>query len=573
MKIRNVLLLCIYSITIFSMYYTINACDCLVPILKETGSRSVIKIRAADFNYNPTVGNAAYVISQPGIYYLEDYVSVTPGIDNLSLIYINSSNVKLNFNSFVINQSNGSFTKNINIVEVAPNLTNIAIINGVFQDINGIGIKVNLNVSNLYITNMVIDKLTNLGIYLNNARNVVLSQTSITNCDGSSSNSVDGALSVKLQNSSDLLISNCYFNSNVAKNSNADGTGLIADNCVNLKIENCSSSGNSGQNAYGFVFRNGSSSCTLQNCSSVTCQSNNGRTVGFLFNNSSSSSLSECNSELHKSVGGDCAGYMFEGQSGYYFSANLKNYNVTKCEAKNNKALSASYNTFGFNGNLLNFAIFNSCSAVSNSSANGNVYGFYISNSKYNSFYKCMGFNQDASSSENNAYGFCSSGGLNNNFESCAANDNISGSLNSSVVAGFAFLNGETNSSIKKSTAMNNYSLAGQSYGISLGFDTDSNTHINNIINENYIANNKGGSKQYGYRDFASVTTTNLIANTSFGQGRINPSPISQLVLENNMNYMFTLPVNKAPAYVVVESSIGEVAEIKVKPFGNLSIY
>ncbi len=540
MKIK-IVLLCIISV--FKISDIISDCECSVPNLKYKGNRSIVKIRAADFNYNPVVGNAAYTINQPGIYYLEDYVTASPEVDNLSLIYINSSNVKLNLNSLVITQDSNHFTKNINVVEIAPNVTDVNITNGVLQNINGIGVKSNLNVSNLYVSNLVIDKLTNLGIYLNNVRNAVLSQFCVTNCNGSNPNSSDGAVSGKLQNCSNIRISNSYFNSNIANDLNTDSIGLLIDNCSSLKLENCSSVQNQGKNAYGFVIRNNSSACTINNCSVLGCQSNNGRAVGFLFDNSSSNSLLDCISESNQSVGGNCAGFSFDGQAGYYFSARLKNLNIINCTSKNNKALGASNDAFGFSGNLLDFAIFRSCKAISNSSADGNVYGFY------------------------------SGAGTNNYFESCSAQDNISGINTNSVVSGFALLNGEQNSSIKESISVNNFSSSGESYGIRLGYNTDTNTHVNNIIYKNYIANNKGGSKQYGYRDFASITTTNLIANISFGQGKINPSPISQLVLTNNMNYMFTLPSTKAPAYVVVESSTGEVAEIKVKPFGNLSVY
>jgi len=537
----KIVLLCIISV--FKISDIIGDCECSVPSLKYKGNRSIVKIRAADFNYNPAVGNAAYTINQPGIYYLEDYVNAAPEIDNLSLIYINSSNVKLNLNSLVITQASNQHAKNLNIIEIAPNVDNVNITNGVLQNINGTGLKSNLNVSNLYISNLVIDKLTNLGIYLNNSRNVVLSQLSITNCDGSNPNSSDGAVSGKLQNCSNVRISNSYFNSNIAHDLNTGATGLLVDNCNSLKIENCSSIQNQGKYAYGFVFRNNSNACTINNCSVSGCQSNNGRAVGFLFDNSSSSSLADCISESNQSVGGNCSGFSFDGQTGYYFSAKLKNLNIIKCTSKNNRALGTANDAFGFSGNLLDSAIFRSCKSISNSASDGNAYGFY------------------------------SGAGINNYFESCLAQDNISGLNTNSIVSGFALLNGEKNSSIKESTSVNNFSSSGEAYGISLGYDTDTNTHVNNIIYKNYIANNKGGSKQYGYRDFASVTTTNLIANISFGQGKINPSPITQLVLTNNMNYMFTLPVNKAPAYVVVESSTGEVAEIKVKPFGNLSVY
>lgn len=233
-----------------------------------------------------------------------------------------------------------------------------------------------------------------------------------------------------------------------------------------------------------------------------------------------------------------------------------------------------------------------SCNTFRNSSAEMNkslstaaqsaAYGFYINNSAYTTVFQSKACGQKSTSGPNDthAYGFYSSASINTIFDQCYAAGNVgNGHSVNAVGAGFALENGDRFGTITESSSIANNILSpagGTGYGIKLGGAPGTGNTVNATVSCN-LMNNNGGTRTYGYKDFAACSTTLLQGNTAYGQGKTLTSGSGTITDTGNHNYVFSYtgaPSNARPDKVIREVTNGNLCAVDccACPLTNLSI-
>jgi hypothetical protein len=358
---------------------------------------------------------------------------------------------------------------------------------------NFIGIEIVSGKSNIMIIGGNIASIDGIGIKVNSGcSNVSLDSLNISKCTNKG---------VEISSSSNLVLKNLKINNCDGSNTNAieGAIGAKLTSCSITIIENSLFSNNqtTTKDSTG-LFLSACSDCKIKNCDASVNKGVN--TYGFRIANTTTATLFE------------------------------------NCFARNNQ--SASGACYGFHVNSSNNNFFTECIASTNTTTSSNSFGFYFTASRRNRIIGCDAIGQDAASFTGSSWGFCSTGGNANIFESCKSIGNLGGTASSSVAVGFELTGGETFSVIENCESQsNNGGSLGTGYGIKLG-NSDSTDHLQLSIGFNYMAGNRG-AKYYGYKDFATNTTTLLYNNISFGHGTILPlGGDGNIIDSGTLNYM-----------------------------------
>lgn len=525
--------------------------------------RSYIRtlISKGDIKHSVASGQAMYTISSPGYYILADNILAAPTSTNTSCIRIDANDVILDLSAHSISQLSTTTGKTITGIEVTSGKNQFAIINGGVSHINGIGIKINPTSSNFLVSTLLINDCTIAGCAIDTVTNIAIENMVITNCNGNNGGAVLGACGLQIINSSEIRISDSFFNTNQAFNPTKNSTGVYLANVKSTRLMNCAASGQRGANAFGFRLTSSASSCILRDCGALNNISTTGNSYGLSLETASEITIRDFYAGSLSATGGECCGIAITNSSGIDF---------VNCLVKGTKAINGS-SAMGFKCMRMANSRFVNCHALANVATSSSVYGFYLYGCAGNAFSNCESRANSASTSPYDAYGFYTARGGGNAFSECRAINNTGGNTTTSIAAGFALRNGEAYSGVTESIASGS-TTAGQAYGIMIGHSSDSAVSSFSTIHKNYLVYNLG-SKSYGYRDFAPYTTTILTSNIAYGQGAINPSSSEQLTLKNAMNFMFTHTGGRYPTGTVAEASIGNLNTVSTSaPLMNLSL-
>ncbi len=456
-----------------------------------------------------------FKISESGYYFLSTDLQATPGKAGLAVIYIDASDVVLDLGNRSIVVGAHSTIPNTVGIQLASGVNNITIMNGT---ISGYGPNASIltgisgfNNTNVALENIQILKCTVAGINLNEAKNLFLKKIHVYGT---------GSIGINLYNCLDGVITESSFSGCSAETEvttdNAFGFG--ADKCRNFVLENVATTNNTSKSgcAFGIYL----SACTGFICEKISTSSNTVTGSGKL-----------------------CAGIRLLGTSGCSF---------TSCSANNNKGLHQDTTALGFSvANRSNGNNFNNCESMNNIGGNSAA-GVWISASKNTTLQNCASVGNCSVNSA--AYGFFSSGAGSHNFiRDSKANANYS------VIGtgyGIAFSN-EKRSVVERCETSSNDGGTGTGYGIAL-----LDTCINMVIEFNKIFANTGITAQFGFKDFATNSTTLLRGNMSFGHGRSFLSGTSTLANTNKMNFMlkYSLGGDQMNAQLLIKES--DVANI-----------
>lgn len=530
-------------------------CDSLGPTIVQhfkrgfmphLGDRKCIReISESDINNDALTGTPLYKISSPGMYILTDNIVANPTNDNTAIISIESDNVILDLGFYTIQQSLSN-VRTITGIKVAPDVSDVAITNGVVRTINGTGILIDEGVENLHIKNIKVCDCNLMGVELRSVNTFSISDITITHCDGSHPLATQGAVGLKLFECANFFIENGMFSYMQHIDETKDGIGVIIEGSSWGSFKNCAASYNTGKNARGFWLR--------------------------------------------ESVGTYPEPY----------SLSVKGLSFELCEAVSNEALyeldeTQAEDAYGF---LIDSAYANTfvqCCALLNgtlSTSNRRAAGFYLIECRDHEFYLCKANKQDASwtgtfpgtatKRGGQAYGFFSLDGRGNKFKHCVAEANISsvgtGTVlpTAAVAAGFALVNDESRSLIEQCSAIRNNGGQGQGFGIMLGHpDTQKYPlqPVHCLIRQNVVALNSG-MKQYGIKDFSTTSSSLFLCNFAFGQGAVNPGAGPTVPDTGSMNYFirFTGLKNSSLDKLIVEGSLINISDLDCGACENISI-
>lgn len=517
--------------------------------------RKTTLFSGADVNNSSTT---MLTIAKPGLYILNDNMTLNPTNNNSTGILINSDSVILDLNSFQITQDPASIANTLTAIRIASGKQNITIRNGSIRTINGTGVAMS---SSGYIEmfNLGITGCTLYGLDLRSINTLSINNITCSYCDGSHASATTGACALYMFECSNFFIENSEFSYNKSYNYVKNATGIFMEGCSWGTVQNCSASQNSGQNAYGFRLKDSTQTTPVAYTISA------------------------------KGISFDCC--IAQGNEAVYLSPNQH----------------LAGDAFGFylKGGYGN--VFYRCDSLLNatlSTHNKSVYGFYVDGGRDNEFVECRAQKQDAtltgtysslgSSKGGQAYGFFTKDGKGNKYRSCLSEANCSSTglggqtTTNAIAAGFAFVNTEQASVIEASTAIRNNGGKGSGYGIMIGHPdnvTYPNTPTQCVIRSNSLLVNQGVTKQYGIKDFAVPTTSMFLQNLSFGHGKVNPPggatmsdtgkmnfyvsfsglsgrAMDKLISEQNSSAMGTLTAADTPMnYSVFDSSSGSGQE------------
>ncbi|MBM3886779.1 hypothetical protein FJ364_02505 [Candidatus Dependentiae bacterium] len=460
-------------------------------ISRTPGTTFNQQITTSALNTSATATHGQFKILESGYYFLSTDIQANPGRTGLAVIYISASDVVLDLGnrSIVVNPT--STISNSVAIQLAPGVNNITIMNGI---ISGAGKYADietgiLGVSNTNVTleDIQVLKCSVAGINFDTAKSLFVKSVHVYGT---------GSIGMNIYNSLDGAIANSSFSGCLSDTevSTDNAFGLGADKCRNFALDNVATTNNSSKSGCAFgIYLSG---CTGFICNKISTSSNTVTGSGKL-----------------------CAGLRLLSSSGCSF---------TDCTANNNKGLSTETTTFGYsisyksNGN-----IFNNCESINNIGGNS-VAGFWISASRNNTLQGCSSLSNG--STENAAYGIFSSGAGTHNFiRECKSNANYS---TAGTAYGIAFSN-EKRSVVEKCEINSNDGGTGTAYGIAL-----LDTCVNMVVEYNKIFANTAASAQYGFKDFATNSTTLLRGNTAFGHGRSFANGTSSFTDSKKMNYM-----------------------------------
>ncbi len=572
--LRKIQLLLLVS-TIFNVYLSaddhrkINMVD---PVFHEAPITSTNLTKTAAVMYE---------ITSSGSYYIANDLTVKGTIaTSPTFIKISASNVSLNLNSQNIIFDTASAQTDCIAIEVAASLSNVSIFNGTITGIKGTGIKIGSGCSFVEVKDMLIQKCDNVGMTFDTANNVNIENVTITGCSGEST-TTSIATAAKFATCTNVSIKKSNFNNNISTLTPSttdpatdleDTISLYITNSTGITIEDCNANSNKGGTCYGLRLT-GSKGCAILNCNFIGNEGQQGIAYGCSLESCQSTRIEGCTSQYNTSAQSDAVGFNISGSTGLTFRKAIANYNFTP---------TAGINTYGFKLASSNSNQFIDSEAIANLSTKL-CYGFHLSSaSNDNKFQSCSAQYNTSSgvvtAGGSSSYGFYLTAGQANSIDKCIVNGNgnfNSASPISSIGCGIAFNVGETRSMITNSEIFDNSSIVGESYGIKFGSATE--TILSCLVKYTKMSNNKGGAKSYGFKDFSADMSSLLIANISFGHGKIGQLNASNAIIDTGLlNYMltFTDTSKKATSFIKdIDTSTLDTLSTANPNFSNLSLY
>lgn len=322
-------------------------------------------IKTTDFNQQALSGQAMLTVNKPGFYQLGSDIVVQPVNTNVTIIRIATSNVVLDLDNHAISQAPGSFAT-VNGIEVTDASANVTVRDGMMSDINGTGILVQNQATNVRIADISINSCSYQGISIDSATNVVLSNINVTHCDGSHEDATNGALGIAITNTSIASLNHivCAANSNQA----GDSTGILIDNSDECTLSKVISAGHTGSNAYGFKITGSSTACSLLSCKAINNTATSSLCVGFYMSSAINTDVINCIARSHNTRGSSHVCYGF-------YSVNGHANKFENCQASSNYAQIVCAG-IGITGREQFTRIINSTSEVNSSDVD--AYGIMI---------------------------------------------------------------------------------------------------------------------------------------------------------------------------------------------------
>lgn len=463
---------------------------------------------------------AAITISKPGKYILTGNLLINAQNNNVIGILITANNVTLDLNGYTISQASGSTATGVVGIKVQytdsnTSLYNITIQNGQLSsvgadDLGGTAIVIGSSSNNTPYYSMNLDTLRitkcgAAGINITEVNDVTIDQVSVTSCTNNNTGNLT-LYGLKLSACYNVAVSNASFSDltcTASSTSNSDTYGIYADGCQKVTFTNCDTSNNTATVAdtaavatvYG-TYLYDSTVTTNQNLNFINCRaSNNSATV------TGTANLLN-------------AGGFVADDAGSSFAKTLT---FTNCTANNNSTSTGASSNYAY-GFKLRYTIgvtMTNCLASYNSSESGSAIGAYFDRSK-------------------------SALVQNSSFLSQIANTSTG-----QDAMGIWVVATDTASTNSHYIVIDNCICAGQSaknyaYGIRFG---DANIGPNRCVVKNcQLYDNLGNDLgSFGFKDFMAAATgssTLLINNLAYGQGKINPDTGNLNSGLDHANYM-----------------------------------
>lgn len=480
--------------------------------------------------------SAAYTITQPGKYILTGDLQInalnSPGVGNGVIgIAIASSNVTLDLNGYTISQSTNSVNAGVLgvigiLVRDTDSYYNITIQNGQISNIGnntlqGKGILVgsgedSYRLYDITLDNLRITKCGATGIALNIVNDSRLTNVSVTGCTNNLTGTALTTYGLSLTDCNNITVSDASFCdlNTTASASNASATyGIFIDRGTNLSFTNCAtdynvSSSSSGTTTTYGVYANNDSD---------------------IFNNLSFTNCSASNNVTARDT--NLAGFRIGSSS--TAENTISSITFTNCTANNNQT------TGGSDANVVSgFWLYyckgiklSNCLASYNYSPNGTAIGFNLSNVQTGLSENCTALAQTSDSATTTEY-----------------------------AAGLLVDNGCTYIIVDKGIYAGQ-SASNKAYGIYFGNGSSAGP-TRCVVKNCQLYNNIGTNGSFGFKDFqtpsatAHGSSTTLINNLAYGQGKINPSTGNLASGLDNANYMIQYAV---PPYALATPNASDI--------------
>lgn len=346
--VYSVLALCCASYQLQAVRYA----SFIPALFGESTIRRTIKL--SSLNQSAPSNGAMYTITSSGLYHVADDLLVAPINAEVSVIAIAASNVVIFFDNHVMSQS-ASSTNRITGISLAPGVANVALISGIVSDIKGTGIAIPASTINITLDNMLVDKCTLLGINITGAKNVTLENTTVTRCDGSDETAVDGAVGIKIIDSTHVVCNQVTSNAHVSTIS--PSIGILINHSKECWFNDTISSDNQGTAAYGFALTSTSTSCHFNRCTAANNTSSVDVCAGFFCSYSHANEFNNCMAPCQIAASNNCYGFLFD-----HATTTL----ARGCVTRSNKAEGNDDHCYGFCSQNGTANTFEECSAIGN---------------------------------------------------------------------------------------------------------------------------------------------------------------------------------------------------------------
>ncbi len=300
-------------------------------------------ISSGNLNTTATAGGAMYTITNSGRYFVSSSLELDPANSRVAAIKVSANNVLINLNATTIYQKTSNTATGLIGIEVDSNVSNVYVTNGLISSLNvadgteqNAGVVINSGANHIIFENVLVlgctsDTAEVSGYLLNGCSNVKLidcESNGHTNTKSTATNSTGTVNGFKLSSCDGCLLENCRANRNTSADQNSYGFRLESSRYN--KLLNCtafnqiSNSNDTGDLAAGFYSNSGQSNL-FEKCESI---GNTGGThagsigAGFILgddtsNNEKFTSLLKCRAEGNSGGTGD--GYGILVKSGVSF--------------------------------------------------------------------------------------------------------------------------------------------------------------------------------------------------------------------------------------------------------------
>jgi hypothetical protein len=262
---------------------------------------------------------STFVIDVPGTYKIPNDLSLTATGTGGSVILINASDVKIDFQNNVVQLSNPT-VPTIDGIVINVNLSNIFIHNVSIQNISGSGIHVLDGCSNITIQDCAIQNCYGAGIFFDGlSSGTGIKASTIKTCRISTCTGAAGApaYGIRLVQCSTSQINNCDAAYNDASTTTS-GYGIYLESCSNCVVQKSTAMFNGGTGRVAGVALITSYTCLLDETTAFNNINrdfgNSGNAAGFLLNQSYSNVCYRCKSSGNRNS--KTSGFGFLAQTG-----------------------------------------------------------------------------------------------------------------------------------------------------------------------------------------------------------------------------------------------------------------
>lgn len=354
-----------------------------------------------DCDLNNSHASALYLIDQPGKYKLIEDIIAKPTNANVSCFKITSNNVNLHFNGFSLSQKSGTGS-GLTAIEIASNVSSIVIDGLEVTSIDGTGLKIQAGANNILITNGTIASCTRIGLDIDQAHELETNNTNINLFDGSHSGATNGAVGIKLNQSTSCRFINVLSNKGKQTGSK-EACGWLIQSCNNCLFDTCKAIANESKKSTAGFYLISSINNHFKNCKAEGTVATDD-SYGFRLDQYNNFNLFEdCECSFSKSSGGNGFGFYVKNGNGNYFK---------NCIAIGNSGANIAGKEatgFYFTGECNSFVI-NSLSKANNGKIG---YGIHLVNTIYCTFEANKIF---ANTGTENGYGIKDDASSSNNF-------------------------------------------------------------------------------------------------------------------------------------------------------------